>query len=195
MLDVLVEDARAAGLRNVKTWPGDARDLDLPPRSFDAAISFNCIQFIPSPATALRRVRAALKPGARLGAIVFAAAARSFYGQLASTIRRAGGLPPPAPNEPGIFALGAPGRFEAVLREAGFGNVDVQEVDFIRVFESRDEYLRNLETPNFRSLLDQLDPARRAAAVAAAEALADELTLPDGRIRGSSTSVLAIAAS
>jgi SAM-dependent methyltransferase len=193
MLAVLAEEAAAAGLGNVATVVGDACDLDLAPRSFDGAVSFNCIQFIRSPVAALRLVQAALKPGARLAAMVFGPAERSYAGRIQEAIRRAGALPPPDPDEPGMFALGAPGRCERVLRAAGFQAVDVQEVEFPRTFASRDEYLRTLDTPNYRHLLDQLDPERRAAAVAAAAALVEEMALPDGRIRGTSTSLLAVA--
>lgn len=193
MLEVLAEEAAAVGLANVETLACDAGALDLAPHDFDAAVSFNCLQFLPSPEDALRRVHAALKPGARLAALVSATADRSYLGAMLAAIRRVGGLPPPDPAERNVFTLGAPGRLEAVLEAGGFREVEVQEVPFTRTFASREEFLRGLDTANFRHLLDQVDDERRAAAVEAAAAIGDELRMLDGRLRGTSVALLALA--
>ncbi|HZR00274.1 MAG TPA: class I SAM-dependent methyltransferase [Chloroflexota bacterium] len=68
MLDVLVEEAAKAGVTNITTLAADAAALDPDPASFDAAISANCIQFVPEVGAALRAVRRALRPGARFAA-------------------------------------------------------------------------------------------------------------------------------
>jgi SAM-dependent methyltransferase len=193
MLDVLAEEAAAAGMANVETVAGDAAALDLPPASFDAAVSFNCLQFLPSPEPVLRRVQAALKPGAGLAALVFATADRSYMGAAIDAIRRVGGLPPPGPDDRGMFSLGAPGRLGTALHDGGFREVDVQEMPFGRTIPTHADFMRTLETPNFRHFLDQVDTSKRAAVVDAVAELGRGLVQPDGSIRGTSVSLLAIA--
>src|SRR5204863_3112655 len=83
---------------------------------------------------------------------------------------RIGGLGPPDPTAPGVFALAAPGRFEAMMGLAGFREIDVLPVPIEWAFPSRGAVMAQLATsPNQTSLLDQLDAARRAEALAAIE--------------------------
>ena len=171
MLALLDEDARAAGLTNVETRAGDARALDLPPASFDAAVSANCLQFVPDPDEALRRIRPALKPGARLAALVGSAPERNpMLARAQVIVHRIAGLAPPDPTAPGFFALGAPGRLEAALRDAGFREAAVRPMPYQRHVASLAAMMDSIPgNPNIADLLALLDERGRAEALRAIE--------------------------
>jgi SAM-dependent methyltransferase len=184
MLELLAEDAAAAGLANVETLVADAAEREREPRSFAAAGAHKCRHFVPRVAEARARVRRALKPGARLAAVVYAAAEHDYMGRIQLTVRRVGRLGPPDPDEPGLFRLGAPGRLGALLRAAGFREVAVESVSSERRFASRTAAVEVVTTsPSLISLLDRLDDARRAEALAAVRAEVGALETPAG-VRG-----------
>jgi ubiquinone/menaquinone biosynthesis C-methylase UbiE len=137
MLEVAADAAAAAGLANLETLVRDASQLTLPPRSFDAAISRNGLMFMPDLRAALTAVRGALKPGARLAAIVWSTVDRNPYmGVPIDVVRAAHGEPSSTPTIVRAFSLSAPGVFEQALTSAGFSNVRVERVPFERSFES-----------------------------------------------------------
>jgi len=124
MLEGAREAVAKAGLTNVETRLMDAQAIEVEPGSFDAVITRMMLMLLPEPAKMLAGAYDALKPGGRLGAIVFASAERNaFLSVPLELARRAGGLPAPDPREPSIFALGAPGAAEELLRAAGFRDV------------------------------------------------------------------------
>ena len=61
--------ARQAGLRNIATVQGTPDDPKLPPQSVDAVLMLKVYHEIAHPATLLRNLEPALKPGARFGII------------------------------------------------------------------------------------------------------------------------------
>ncbi|HSD77918.1 MAG TPA: methyltransferase domain-containing protein [Solirubrobacteraceae bacterium] len=129
ILALAAREARAAGLENVATRVVDGERLDVAPGSFDAAICRLGVMFFPDCEGALRGVRRALRPGGRAAVVVFSTPDRNgFFAQPLGIARRAAGLGPPAPGEPGPFSLGEPGRLEAAMRSAGFGDVQVDVV-------------------------------------------------------------------
>jgi SAM-dependent methyltransferase len=77
MLVLAAEAAAQEGLRNVETRVVDARDLDLEPESFHAAISRLALMLIPERARALEGIHRALKPGKKFAALVLATADES----------------------------------------------------------------------------------------------------------------------
>jgi SAM-dependent methyltransferase len=127
MLEGAREALAAADLSNVQTRLMDAQVIDVEPGSFDAVIARAVLMLVPEPARMVAGAYAALKPGGRLAATVFAAAERNAFLSVPLEIaRRAGGLPAPDPHAPGLFALGAPGAAEELLRAAGFRDVRSQ---------------------------------------------------------------------
>src|SRR6266536_3559741 len=120
MLEGAREAVAKAGMPNVETRVMDAQAIEVEPGSFDAVITRMMLMLLPEPAKMLAGAYDALKPGGRLGAIVFASAEQNaFLSVPLELARRAGGLPPPDPREPSLFALGAPGAAEELLRAAG----------------------------------------------------------------------------
>lgn len=121
MLHYVRENARAAGLINVSTLVGAAEDLDVPAESFDAVICRLGLMLFVAPAQALAAVRRALKPAGKIAVVVFTTpAANPFMAKPMQILPRHAGKMPPAPGQPGIFALGAPGVIARLLAESGY---------------------------------------------------------------------------
>ena len=119
--------ARAAGLANVATRVMDGEQLEVEAGAFDAAISRLGLMYLPDKGSALAQARAALRPGGRYAALVFAEADRNrFFSLPISIIRSRAELPPPAPGMPGPFsAVG----LQELLESAGFSEVVVHRVE------------------------------------------------------------------
>jgi ubiquinone/menaquinone biosynthesis C-methylase UbiE len=125
MLHHVQENARAAGLTNVTTLAGAAEELELAPESFDAVICRLGLMLFASPRRALTVVRSALRPRGKVAIVVFTTpAANPFMARPMQILLRHAGKAPPAPGQPGIFALGTPGVLERLLLDSGFVNVE-----------------------------------------------------------------------
>ena len=127
LVQFLEQDAAAAGLPQVRAAVMDGEDLRVPAGRFDAVICRLGLIYFPDRAAALGGMRAALRPGGRLGAMVYSTPeANGFFSVPVSIIRRAAQLPPPLPGQPGPFSLGAPGVLSQALEDTGFVDVDVR---------------------------------------------------------------------
>jgi SAM-dependent methyltransferase len=124
------DNLRAAGVENVETRVADAQDLRLAGAGFDAAVCRLGLMFCEQPQAALAGIAAALRPGGRFAAVVFARPqANPCVAVLMATACRHAGLPPPSPFAPGsLFSLGQPGRMEQLLAGAGFIQVEAREL-------------------------------------------------------------------
>ncbi len=123
--------ARQAGLGNVETLELDGeRHHTLPDASFDAAISRVGLIYFPDQQRALAGIRHALRPGGRFAAVVYSTPDKNaFFSLPVGIIRRRAQLPPPAPGQPGPFSLGVEGVLANALKQAGFRDVEVRQVD------------------------------------------------------------------
>ena len=130
ILEFAASEARAAGLPNVETRVMDGENLDeLDADSFDAVISRVGLIYFPDQQKALTGMLRVLKPGGRIGAIVYSTADKNqFFSIPISIIRRRAELPPPLPGQPGPFSLGAPGVLEEAFRFAGFRDIEARVV-------------------------------------------------------------------
>jgi hypothetical protein len=102
---------------------------------------------------------------------------------------------PPDPDEPGMFALAAPGRLQDVLGAAGFLDVLVGSVEPSRPFDSVEEYIaetRDLSSM-FGELFDPLSDEQRAEVVARVTELAQPYVEGDGMLRLPARSLVAAA--
>lgn len=130
ILALAQSNARAARFRQVVTRVADAQALALTGADFDAAVCRLGLMFCRDPLAALTGARAALKPGGRFSALVFAPPQRNpcLAIVLATALRHAG-RPAPPPFEPGtLMSLGEPGLLEHLLDDAGFVDIDVRPV-------------------------------------------------------------------
>jgi SAM-dependent methyltransferase len=150
-------EARAAGLANVETRTMDGEDLGaVEEGSFDGAISRVGLIYFPDRAAALAGIRRALRPGGRVGLIVYSTPERNaFFSIPVGIIRRRAELPPPLPGHPGPFSLGAAGVLAAELEEAGFRGVRVEAVEAPVRMASAAECLR-FERESFGALHQML---------------------------------------
>ena len=85
-------ELRQEGFSNVETLVADAQRLDLPPASFDAAISRFGVMLLPAPQEALAAIHRALKPDGKLAALVWSTAERNPLLALPLGILQARGL-------------------------------------------------------------------------------------------------------
>ena len=131
ILEYTAAAAREAGLSQVATCELDGEVLDeLPTGTFDAVISRVGLIYFPDQQKALAGMKHALKPGGRIGAIVYSTADNNaFFSIPVSIIRRRAKLPPPLPGQPGPFSLGADGVLAAALERAGLRDVIVEKMD------------------------------------------------------------------
>lgn len=122
--------AHAKGLSQVETRELDGEMLDeLPAESFDAVISRVGLIYFPDQQKALTGMRHTLKPGGRMGAVVYSTPQNNaFFSIPVTIIRRRANLPPPLPGQPGPFSLGADGVLAATLEHAGFRDVIVEKL-------------------------------------------------------------------
>jgi SAM-dependent methyltransferase len=130
ILEFAAEEARSAGLMNVGTRVLDGENLDeLDADSFDAVISRVGLIYFPDRQKALTGMRRVLKPGGRVGAIVYSTAENNrFFSIPISIIRQRAQLPPPLAGQPGPFSLGIPGVLEAAFQKAGFHDIETSVV-------------------------------------------------------------------
>ena len=167
MLKVAAEAARKEGLTNVDTRVMNAEDLELDADSFDAVICRNALMLFANPAKALTEMRRVVKPGSKVAVIVFSAEERNpHHGIPFAIIRRLGNIPPPAPGEPWMYALGDPGTLEDVYSRAGFLNVSVHAVPIQRRFPSAADAIRSMRNSagDLKELMTQLNEADRERA-------------------------------
>jgi len=138
MVEVTRRRVREAGLDNVEVRVMDLEAIDFPDESFDAATCRFGLMFCPQPGKAVSEVRRVLKPGGRFALSVWDLPERS-PGQtvMGEALRRLGRPQPPIDYDaPGIYQLAPPGKLEALLREAGFGEIKVESMTLDFEYES-----------------------------------------------------------
>ena len=157
ILTYAAKQAAEAGLTNVETVEADGERLGvLASGDFDAVICRLGLIYLPDRAGALAGIRAALRPGGRMSAVVYSTPERNgFFAVPVSIIRRRAGLPAPGPGMPGPFSLGSPGVLEEALAAAGFTDVAVDAVEAPLVLPSAAECLR-FERESFGALHQML---------------------------------------
>ncbi|GAA4720525.1 class I SAM-dependent methyltransferase [Phytohabitans rumicis] len=183
ILEYAAKAATDAGLANLTTRELDGEHLDVDDGGFDAVISRVGLIYFPDQQAALAGMRAALRPGGRLSAVVYSTADRNgFFAIPVGIIRRRAQLPPPAPGQPGPFSLGTPGVAEQILATAGFRDIAVEAVASPLRMGSAADCVR-FERESFGALHQMLssltEPDRQAAWAEIAQALA-QFEGPDG---------------
>jgi len=183
ILDYCKANVDSAGFTNVRTLVADGEALDVPAGGFDAAISRVGLIYFPDQHMALSQMYRALRPGGRIGAIVYATAEENrFFSVPVGIIRRRAALPPPLPGQPGPFSLGAQGAIEAAYKRAGFSNIRTVKIPADLIMTSASECLR-FQQESFGALhqmLSGLDEAARRDAWSEIEAELSKFEGPQG---------------
>jgi hypothetical protein len=82
-----------------------------------------------APRSALKAIQRVLKPNARFAALVFTSPANNpFLAQPMAILLRRAGKSPPAPGQPGLFALGGDGVLEKLMTESVLVHVQTTTV-------------------------------------------------------------------
>ena len=167
MLSVAAEAARKESRTNVETRVMNAENLELDVDSFDAVICRQALMLFPNPAKGLTEMRRVVKPEGKAAVIVFSALEKNpYHGIPFGIVRRLGNIPPPAPGEPWMYALGDPRALEDVYRRAGFLNVSVRALTIQRRFPSAADAIRTMKNSavDLRELMTRLNDAQREMA-------------------------------
>jgi hypothetical protein len=108
-----------------------------------------------------------LKSGARFAALVFTTPANNpFMAQPMAILVRHAGRSPPAPGQPGIFALGGDGVLERLMKDNGLGDVRTRTVRAPLVLPSASDALQLMQEAAgaYRAVVASLSEADRSKA-------------------------------
>ncbi len=124
--------ARAAekGLGNAAFIEGDAQVQVFPEPRFDAAISRFGVMFFSDPVAAFASIARALRPGARLTFVAWAALGENPYFAVpgAAAVRRLGEGAPAVPGTPGPLAFQDRDRVAGLMGRAGLREISAERV-------------------------------------------------------------------
>jgi SAM-dependent methyltransferase len=130
ILEYAERSFQLAGLDNVSTHAIDGECLDeLHVAPFDAVICRVGLIYFPDQQKALHGMRANLRAGGKVAAMVYSKAeCNGFFSVPVSIIRRRAQLPPPLAGQPGPFSLGQPEVLEEAIAAAGFRDIRIEKI-------------------------------------------------------------------
>jgi SAM-dependent methyltransferase len=164
MITVAQGRAERLGITNVRFRQIDAESIDQPAASLDGVLCRWGYMLMADGEAALRETRRILRPDARVALAAWTSPTENPWASLpAGELVRRGHAERPDPDAPGQFAWARNGIIEERLNGAGFGEHEVDVVDFILAFPSFDDWIatqRDLAT-RIRQTLDGLDAAER----------------------------------
>jgi SAM-dependent methyltransferase len=178
--------AEAEGLGNVIARVADAQTDALPTRHFHRAVSRFGVMFFDDLTAAFANIRSTLRTGGRLAFISWQPVAANEWASVAlKAIEPVTGPPGPAVVRPGPYALSDEGLVRSVLADAGFTEVELQQVEAPVVLgggEGLDATVMHYTwMGEVRRALAELDDQGRAEAIGLLrEALTTRLV--DGRV-------------
>jgi ubiquinone/menaquinone biosynthesis C-methylase UbiE len=135
MVDAAKRRAEAAGITNAEFREMDAQRIDLPDRSVDIVVHRMGPMLLPDPGASAREVRRVLRDGGRYGAASWGPMDRNpLFPLLGRTMAALGHVPPPPPGEDGtgpggMASMADPAKVRAVLTDAGFTDITIEDVD------------------------------------------------------------------
>lgn len=146
ILALAQDKLRAAGFAQASTRTADAQALGLAGAGFDAAVSRLGLMFCTAPLDALREAHAALRPGGRFSAVVFAPPpGNPCIALMLAIARQHAGMAPALPasaDAPGtLFSLGRRGLMAELLHRAGFVDIEVRTVSAPMRLASSEHYV------------------------------------------------------
>ena len=183
MLEHVRQSADREDIENIETIECAAEDLDKVQTPFDASICRLGLMLFPSPSEALEAVQRVLKPGARFAALVFTTPANNpFMAQPMRIILRHAGKQPPAPGQPGIFALGGDGVLERLLKDSGLADVGTKTVRALLGLPSATDALEMMQQAfgAYRAVVADLSEAERSKAWAEVHECLKQFERDDG---------------
>lgn len=179
MVQRTASDAHAEGLHHVDVQVGDAESPDFPPETFDRVLSSLVIFFLPDPAKALSTYHRVLRPGGRLGLTTFGEAHDERWEPVLKRVRSF--LPPGAPG-PGDGPVGTPDKLDALVRKAGFTDLEAVEEDLVTAFKDAEQWWRFAWSAGLRAALERIPPEREVAVKAELLEMVEGLRDATGRL-------------
>ncbi len=196
MLAVARERGERFGIENVEFKRLELEWIDLPTASVDAILCRWAVMLVVDPPAAVQETRRVLRPGGRIAVAVWDESERNPWATVAfRAFMELGHVERPDPEDPGPFALGAPGALEQLLEGAGFLEVEVQVVDLPREYAGVHEYVEEAIdfSPSLSELSQQLSASELEAIEERIAALAAPFTDEDGTLRLPGSSLVASA--
>ena len=142
MVEVARRRGAELGLRNVEYRAMDAESLELEDDSIDGVICRFGYMLMADPAAALAETRRVLRPGGRLVLAVWRGPEQNPWVSLPGRVLVARGhMAPAEPGAPGIFSMASDDRSLALLGDAGFEHVRIEEVPVRLVYRDIDDYV------------------------------------------------------
>ncbi len=176
LLDIAAERARNKKLSNFTIQQADAHLLPFADQSFDLATCRFGVMFFSDPQRALRELRRVLKPRARACFAAWGPMEQPYWQTTMKIVHRhvGGSMLPPGGADP--FRFAAAGSLSAVLKDAGFRNMEESTQHLPWTWpggaEEVFEYFCQVSAP-FRPMLERVPaeqwPVIRAEAKAAIE--------------------------
>lgn len=163
MLAAARRKAETLGLANVTFQTGDVTTMPFESASFAAVISRFCLMFLPDVPKAVGEIARVLKPGGYLAVAVWSLPDRNpFISLPLGVIKNFIVLPPPDPEQPGIFRLAKAGDLSGIATRAGLHSLADEEVTAEFRYDSPEEYLTSLMemAAPLQSLFARLTPAQ-----------------------------------
>lgn len=144
-VEEMVELARARaaelGITNAEFRTIDAEWIDLPTADLDGVIARWGYMLLADPATALGETRRVLRPGGRVALAAWADPADNPWAAAPTDeLVALGAIEQPDLDEPNMFALRDPRRIRALLEEAGFSDIAVEQIAIVFEYPSLDDW-------------------------------------------------------
>lgn len=181
---VEVARRRNSHLHNVVVDVIDAAAIDRPDASFDVVGSRMGLMFAPDPSAAFAEVRRVLAPGGRMAAATWAGLDHNPWvtciGMAAMMTGLVSGGPPVGPGD--IFSLGDPETLSALVEDAGFTDVTVEEIDVAFRAEDIEHHIDRVSSlaGPLAAILRTASPEQRSALRRTATDLAAQYVSDDG---------------
>ena len=197
MLDVARGRAAAMGIENVRFQRLELEWIDLPTASVDVILCRWGIMLILDPAAAAREARRVLRPGGgRIALSVWAAAEHNPWASVPTqALVELDHIPPPDRNQPGLFALAAPGGLRELLEGAGFGDIELETIELERAASSVAAFIAQTRTMSgaFAEAVNRRSESERLAVEREIATLAEPYTDARGAVRFPARALVAVA--
>jgi SAM-dependent methyltransferase len=184
---ITAAQARAArlGITNVRFRQIDAESIDQPAASLDGVLCRWGYMLMADGEAALRETRRILRPGGRVALAAWTSPTGNPWASIAmGELVDRGHVERADPGAPGQFGWARAGIIADRLEGAGFGEQEVDTVDFAMTYDSFDDWIatqRGLGS-RLRDTLDGLDPGERDDVLAAIRERALPFVEEDGSL-------------
>lgn len=188
--EAMIEQARIRaeqlGIRNVEFKPVELEWIDLPTADVDAVICRWGYMFALDRDAALRETRRVLRPGGRVALATWTAAERNpWMITPRQALYDAGLIDTVETTEPSPFGMPSEEVVRPLLEDAGFGEVEVDELAIAFAYADADDWLDVTRAMSraFADVVDPLDARQLADLRERFAALAEPFRQADGTLR------------